>query len=266
MIVSQNISQIAGQLAPSGPMPKTGPVFSGGGTAAPPPAVWDPRTITSGTVLLWLDPSQGVTMDGSNQVSQWDDQSASNFDFVQADTAQMLVYNATAINGTPGMAGGPSRRMSYTGTFATTGGRYLFAVIKYYTNPTQSVNTMCEFDSGAYGTVAPYLNSYCYDGFGRSLGRAYPWGGEDTTVAFVFTDYTNVGAWSSYYNGVEFYTEVPGGVLAWPASELWIGSKTTQGLWGYYGDFIVVDSAGAALSPTDFNYIVDGLKTKAGIP
>lgn len=263
MMFTSAISQIIGSPQPNGPILKTGPVFQDAGGAA---ASWDPRTITTGTVLLWLDPSQGVTMNGSNQVSQWDDQSASGFDFVQADTAQMYVYSATAINGTPGLVSTSSRRMSYTGTFSSTGGRYLFATVVYPTQPTTGVNTMCEFDPTAYGTVAPYLNGYCYDAFGRTVGRGFDGSViAPATTAFVYTLYNQTGEWTAYKDGTQFYTEVPAGALGWPASELWLGSKLSGSLNGTYGDFIVVDSGGSALSGTDFNYIINGMKAKAGI-
>ena len=240
-----------------------GPVFPQGGTAAPAP--WDPLTISSGTVILWLDPQQGVTMNGSNQVSLWEDQSPSGIDFAQSTDANKYVYDATAINGVPGLVSTGTRSMSSSGTFSATAGRYFFLVLKNDTDPSAGVNAAYVFDSVNFGSLIPYLNGVVYDAFGRNAGQTVGDLTDDLATAFVYTVYTNTSVFTVWINGVQVYTTgSPAGALAWPAT-LYLGGNGFGSFLGKYGDAIVVDSGAGALSGTDFDYILNGLKDKYAI-
>ena len=52
---------------------------------------------------LWLDATVGVTFDGSNDVSQWDDQSTNGFDVTQGVGANQPDHVANSQNGLPGI-------------------------------------------------------------------------------------------------------------------------------------------------------------------
>lgn len=230
------------------------------------PAPWDPNNITTGTVIMWLDPNTGVTKDGGNKVSYWADQSATGIDFEQATYANQFSWDATIFNGSPGLRSEPSLKMTSTTTFSTTGGRYIFAVCKNDSDPSTGVNAPWVFDSVNYGTLLPYLNGTIYDGFGRSTGQTVGNPSQDLAVPFVYTVYTNTSVFTAWIDGTEIFTTgSPAGSLAWPAATCYLGGNGFGSFVGYLGDIIIVDSDTGALSDTDRNYIIDGLKTRAGI-
>jgi hypothetical protein len=52
---------------------------------------------------LWLEADRGVTLDGSNNVSAWADQSGNGRHVSNANDAQRPAYIASAVNGRPGL-------------------------------------------------------------------------------------------------------------------------------------------------------------------
>jgi hypothetical protein len=57
-----------------------------------------PGGLGNGNLFLWLNANKttSITMNGSNQVSQWADLSGSGYNFTQAATANEPVYGAAA--------------------------------------------------------------------------------------------------------------------------------------------------------------------------
>ena len=62
------------------------------------PSGWDPTNISG--CVLWLRSDLGVTMDGSNRVSLWEDQ-ANSYNASQSTDAAKPVYVANQLNGLP---------------------------------------------------------------------------------------------------------------------------------------------------------------------
>jgi hypothetical protein len=54
-------------------------------------------------LVFYVDPTLGVTKNGSNQVSQWNDQSTSANHLLQATTANKFTYTASQFGSNPGM-------------------------------------------------------------------------------------------------------------------------------------------------------------------
>lgn len=52
-------------------------------------------------MLFWYDAALGITKDGGNLVSQWDDQSGNGTNLIQGDGARQPQWNANQINGLP---------------------------------------------------------------------------------------------------------------------------------------------------------------------
>ena len=70
------------------------PIFAGGGVS------WYPTNIVGS--VIGYDAALGITMDGSNRVSQWDDISAAAANHLtQATDAKKLVWTAARVNGLP---------------------------------------------------------------------------------------------------------------------------------------------------------------------
>jgi len=66
--------------------------------------------------ILWLRSDLGITMDGSNRVSKWADQSGIGNDFSQSIDANKFVWTDSELNGYPGLiADGSSDEMHCVG-------------------------------------------------------------------------------------------------------------------------------------------------------
>ena len=96
-----------------------------------PAAVFSPADVSG--LTLWLDASEGITKDGSNLVSQWDDQSGNSNNVVQATTANKPTWVDSTLNGLPVIRFDGSNDDLSKSTFA--GGAisqafYIFVVIK----------------------------------------------------------------------------------------------------------------------------------------
>jgi hypothetical protein len=63
---------------------------------------WTPLNLPS--LIAWYDPTQGLTLDGSNGVSTWVPAGGSG-DATQSTSTQRPIYSATALNGFPGLTG-----------------------------------------------------------------------------------------------------------------------------------------------------------------
>lgn len=68
----------------------------------PAPPAWTPLSLPS--LIAWYDPTQGLTLDGSNGVTTWVPAGGSG-DATQATASQRPIYSATALNGFPGLTG-----------------------------------------------------------------------------------------------------------------------------------------------------------------
>lgn len=75
---------------------RTGTTLNIGTTALQPNS-----NAVSGNLRLWLDPNFGITMDGSNKVSLWNDKSGQGNNAVQATYSQQPVFTAAVINNQP---------------------------------------------------------------------------------------------------------------------------------------------------------------------
>jgi hypothetical protein len=64
-------------------------------------AAFNPANLSN--LQLYLNPTLGVTMDGSNRVSQWDDQSTNARHATQGTLSQQFVYTANTFGTQPGL-------------------------------------------------------------------------------------------------------------------------------------------------------------------
>jgi hypothetical protein len=63
------------------------------------PHGWTPQGLSG--LLWWIDAYKGITKDGSDRVSAWNDQSGNGFNLIQATGALQPLYLATGMNGLP---------------------------------------------------------------------------------------------------------------------------------------------------------------------
>lgn len=89
-------------------------------------AAFNPTTISGLTV--WLKADTGITKDGSNLVSAWNDQSGNNNHFAQATGANQPLYTASAQNGLPSIVFDGTNDYLTTSTTPTLGEYTAFIV------------------------------------------------------------------------------------------------------------------------------------------
>ena len=94
-----------------------------------------PFTPTDVTGLtLWLDASEGITKDGSNLVSQWDDQSGNSNNVAQSTASFKPVWTDSELNGLPAVVFDGSNdsmnKVNWSGG-AISQAFYVFAVMKF---------------------------------------------------------------------------------------------------------------------------------------
>lgn len=105
-------------------------------------------------ILVWLEADSGVTMDGSNRVSQWNDQTANGGNAVQATSGIQPLYVASSINGLPAIRFTNARNdyMTLTTTLASAGSAHsLFTVFKENAAGPSTFNAVMGFGSNSAG-------------------------------------------------------------------------------------------------------------------
>lgn len=139
----------------------------GGGSGATPIA---PNTITG--IYRWFKSDIGVTMNGSNQVSNWADQSGLAGDASQATTANMPVFTASVVDGYPalrftranshrldlslaGLVGSSYTIMMVTGRRSSTTPQYCLGAI---TSGTSNASMHNGWRSGSVWTLGQFGN------------------------------------------------------------------------------------------------------------
>ena len=117
-------------------------------------------------LTLWFDPQVGVTYDGSNRVSIWQDQSGNNYHGDQSTLAEQPTYVASSdLNGRPGIrfSGGaqylPIRDLNYSAV-GSLAGVTIFAVVNgdgdgHIVSFDRSAVYRLEVESGGIGWQTP---------------------------------------------------------------------------------------------------------------
>lgn len=87
-------------------------------------------------LVLWLRADVGVIKDGSNKVTQWQDQSPSNAHVTQAVASEQPTYDPIALSGLPAIRfDGSNDRLLGPSVITGTGGRTFFVVLKRLSTP-----------------------------------------------------------------------------------------------------------------------------------
>lgn len=110
-------------------------VYASRPSGIPDNTLWKPTDIS--TLYAWYRSDKGITKDGDNYVSKWEDQSGNGNDLIQATYSQQPRYTPNRLNYCPTLvfSGGASGDMLYTGgsiTFPI--GLSMFAVGKINNN------------------------------------------------------------------------------------------------------------------------------------
>jgi hypothetical protein len=97
------------------------------GLTTPPTTVFLPSSIAG--LQFWVRADLGITMDGSNNVSNWADQSGNGRDLTAATTARPL-FVTNLINGMPAVRFNGTANVMKTGSFTTAQPLTFFIVLK----------------------------------------------------------------------------------------------------------------------------------------
>jgi len=110
----------------------------------------------SGCIGYW-EADQGITLDGSNKVSQWDDLSGFGAHMTQSDPTVRFGYTASSINGRPtvDMVSGILNKMTATINFPATAPHTLIVLAKASTTqPATFSGIVCIGSGGAGGNTS----------------------------------------------------------------------------------------------------------------
>ncbi|MCC7044909.1 MAG: hypothetical protein IT183_13680, partial [Acidobacteria bacterium] len=109
--------------------------------------------------VLWLRADLGITKDGSDNVSNWADQSGNGNDAVQGTGANQPLWEASVVGGRPGVTGnGTTDVMTITSIdLSATTGATLLLVVK------DSATTGTYFEQTNGGSVDPGVGIRVYD-------------------------------------------------------------------------------------------------------
>lgn len=88
-------------------------------------------------LIFWYRADQGVTKDGSNLVSQWDDLSGNGHHLEQASGSLQPTWNASTANGQPAIRGGLAANVHLMASWAYSQPVHVFHIVKQHgwTNP-----------------------------------------------------------------------------------------------------------------------------------
>jgi hypothetical protein len=240
---------------------------------------WTPNSIIG--CKLWLKADTGITKDGSDYVSQWDDQSGNGNNVIQGNTGYQPKYYANSLNGYPVIRFNAVNDLLYKSSFdiSSTNNITIIFVAKQY-------SYTGEYNFISFGYAAPYTDlflgimSYNIGGLpfvaymGTVAGtnpRSTP---RDTRIISTYsyvscTFNTSLSTKEAvlYINGTtqDTYAQndnIPTGNFA--TKELRIGTRSTgsQAMNGDIAEIIIYDSA---LGTTDRQTVENYLKTKYGL-
>jgi hypothetical protein len=221
-------------------------------------------------LALWLKADAGVTADGSGNVSQWNDQSANQYNATQSSTARPTVVT-NIINGNPIIRfNGSAQYMSMPAGFGNfTSGATVFSVF----NPTTTANYARIFDIGN-GAPSDNLALYRY-GAANAMQFACFNGGTAATVIGsgdlflnMFQEYTGVESSSSiqlYRDGLLINQSSGIALQNIIRSSNYIGKSNWGGNALYQGDMAEIIIYNRTLSSTEQQQVELYLVNKYGL-
>lgn len=163
-------------------------------------------------ILVWLEADSGVTMDVSNRVSQWNDQTANGGNAVQATSGIQPLYVASSINSLPAIRFTSARNdyMTLTTTLASAGSAHsLFAVFKENAAGPSSFNGVIGFGSSVVGQSTSIIgqdntNSLWFGGAGVGVPTLGVLSNGQVVMAAKTTSANNPSVDTIWRNGVKY--------------------------------------------------------------
>lgn len=181
--------------------------FSNGGFI---PVLWMPLNIKSATLSAWWDPTQGITLNGSN-VSAWADR-IGGLAPAQATPTQQPAFSSTARNGKPGLnfnsASSQYLNVSSVGTLPTGAVAVTVAVAAFYSGTPAAVMRAAGYGSNSVSgaTRLAAINSVstfnsAADIIGSRLLSTFTWQNVDSFVEAQFPAGTGAQTVSIFADG-----------------------------------------------------------------
>lgn len=154
-----------------------------------------------GTPALWFDACEGVTYNGSNEVSQWSDLSGNARHATQSTTSKKPIYVAGGTNGLPHLdfAGGDDALLTSTG-FTLAQPNTIFIVAKYDAAAADQTLFSSASGSGRQMMTTTGGGSYALDaGSFVSTGQ-----GATTGTTYVFSVVFNTSSSKFFRDGTQY--------------------------------------------------------------
>ncbi len=222
------------------------------GSAPPDPGGGGDYEFGAFTPVAHFDPGEGITMDGSNNVSRWDSAVAGGWYVEQTNGAYQPVWSAALLGGNPCVSFGGGL-VQLVGTAASLANPCLLIAVSTQADAS-NFNVVGDYDAGDVGRRNWYLRTAgsgdlwlsAYDDTDSYRNMAnIPFGdGVDGAVAMILQD----GNQSVYFTG-EGWDATPG-TRGYPGTHTPAGFSiggilNTGGGWnGLIGDVILWDAAG----------------------
>lgn len=225
-----------------------------------------------GSCLFWLAADQGISLDGSNKVQQWNDISGNNKHFTQATAGSRPGYGASLVNGKPALVfTNLNDEFLYNGATGFSGGsaaHTLFVVMRMYSAPNSSYTGVVSLGGNV---PAASTSAIGHDSsnkiWGGGSGFASPAAAETITTGKTYTLIkTSTGQFDSLNSGG---SPVAGALQAAvyaiaPAQDAYIGRYTST---GGADDFYVCEVAafGKEITQNDINALATYAMEKWGV-
>ena len=157
---------------------------------------------------LKLQADKGLVLDGSGNVSTWQDQSGLGNAATQSGSGNRPVPVTNAVNGRPVVRfDGSARYLSLPNVMSgATAGEY-FVVLKVAAQPPTAGRRLMNF-GGYFGTAYPYSDNQIYDDFGSTKEYVVGTPSQPLTQYHLYSASAQAGSWVSRINGLEQYRSV----------------------------------------------------------
>jgi hypothetical protein len=222
--------------------------------------------LSIGGLAMWLRADRGITLDTSNNVEEWDDQSAFGAIATQPTASSRPRYSLHQINAQPTVSFvAAAASLLQISTWPPLSGAHAFVVQQRIASPpTTASETGFWYLTGdqTYVASVPFTDNHVYDNFGSTTRHLTPTVPSSMAQPNIYEVVSRAGIWSAAENGTVFFTST-GNSVSFASSPLLIGANTLGEYYdGDWAELIIYDHE---LSSQDRIDVLQYLAARYGI-